>query len=90
MINSNFNTDEKEAIKQILELQPADNIGNLRVIDKICDKIEKDENLEISDINFVKSKINSFSNYNPQKKFRQIIISLVDKIDIILNTKNEK
>jgi hypothetical protein len=47
---------------------------------------EKEEELEVSDINFIKGKVNSFSNFNPIKKYRKIIISLSDKIDTILNT----
>lgn len=80
-----LSTEEVTGIIQMLELQPAESVGQLRQIDKICTYLEKLEQekaeLEDADFNFIKSKFHSFKDFNPQKKFRKIILSIADKLD---------
>ena len=80
-----FSSEEVTGIIQMLELQPAESIGQLRQIDKMCNHLEEVKEGEVewedADFNFIRNKINSFKDFNPQKKYRKIILSIADKLD---------
>lgn len=80
-----LSSEEVTGIIQMLELQPAESIGQLRQVDKMCTSLEElkegEATFEDADFNFIRTKINSFKDFNPVKKFRKIILSIADKLD---------
>lgn len=94
MKNLNLSEVEVEGIIQLLELQPCESIGQLRDIDKICNKLETQKegifDFEEHEFNLIKNKLMSFGSFNPQKKYRQIIIGLINKVESFTNIENGK
>jgi hypothetical protein len=94
MKNLDLSDVEVEGIIQLLELQPCDSVGQLRDIDKICNKLEIQKegnfNFEEHEFNLIKNKLMSFGSFNPQKKYRQIILELINKVESSTNIENGK
>ena len=75
----------KKGIVGILESQTAKSIGELRKIDKICNKVDEVNGdvleLEDEEFSFLESKVSQFESWNAIKKFRKITLELSDIIE---------
>lgn len=79
-----FIEEDKEVFKAPLEQvtpQTVNTIADLRLIDKLCDKIDgaKDSlDLEDTEFSFLKERFDSYTNWSPSA--RKQIISAADKL----------
>ncbi len=81
--------EHKDALKFVLEnVNPTDTrviitVRDLRQIDKICKVIEGSEDsieLEDADFNYLKSKFDGFTGWNPTQDTRNLIMEVSDKL----------
>ena len=85
MKNLELSSDERLVLKTPLESVVANSsvtVKDLRRADKICELLEKTDivALEDSDYDYLKSKFDSFPDWNPAPQFRKLILSVAEKL----------
>lgn len=72
---------ERGVLGAVLENQQQATVQDLRIIDKICDILEQEKVVfDDEQYSYVKDKFNNFTNWNPSKEYRKIILSLAEKL----------
>lgn len=73
--------EERSVLIAVLENQQQTSIQDLRVIDRVCDLLEQEKVVfDDEQYLYVKEKFNNFTNWNPSKEYRKIILSLAEKL----------
>lgn len=79
--------EDKEVFKAPLEQatpQSANTIADLRMIDKLCRKIDEAKGsleLEDAEFSFLKERLDYYTNWSPDAKSREMILLAVDKLE---------
>lgn len=88
----NVTAEDKEVLKAPLEMatpQSVNTIADVRMVDKICTKIEAvpegggDLPLEDTEFSYLRERFDNYTNWSTEPKSRKLILAATAKLDAI-------